>query len=560
MNNSINSATFILKILQTLNIKNFAIAPGSRNAPFSQALDILRINADVLFDERSLGFFGLGTTKSTFNSSCIITTSGTAVGNLFPAVMEAHTTHVPLIIITADRPYELHEVGSNQTCNQHNIFGAYAEFLNIPGFNSQDTECKNIICNRILQHYIKAQHYQVPLHINVELAAPLYGNYDANIVAYKHSDYSFKNIALSSIPNKHLQFNNIVELIKNNPAFKSVFIVGAMNSNETEMLYRFAVANYIPIIADVQSNLRKYPGVISAYELDIVGKTGIIKYLKDCESFFIFEGRFISNNLLEIINESTAKKYFFSKYFENLNATNSQGVYSIINYFDTFAADCPELSTDNEQIIHRYTNSICELLKACNHRNKTEFPKNSEIEMFNEINHAIEKQLFLGNSLVARYADTVLVSSHNIFSNRGLSGIDGLIATACGISKNQPTIAVLGDTSTIYDLSSIALLKQNPVKLIIFNNNGGKIFDKFPICKQQVKEKFFTNKVDINFELICKAFNIHYFNPKSKEDFASLLKTPLSKITQNVQMGCVIELKFNEDAGLKAYTQFLTSK
>lgn len=125
VNSSIKSAETILHCLAALNPCGFFTAPGSRNAPFLQTLGRAPLNnypIFVHFDERALAFVALGAAKASQKPAVIITTSGTALGNLFPAVMEAFTCHIPLIIVSADRPYELCACGANQTCVQDHIY------------------------------------------------------------------------------------------------------------------------------------------------------------------------------------------------------------------------------------------------------------------------------------------------------------------------------------------------------------------------------------------------------------------------------------------------------
>ena len=135
--NNIILAYAILKYLQLNGTTDFLIAPGSRSSPFVFALHLLKdVNIHTHFDERALPFIALGIAKASNKKVAVITTSGSAVGNLLPGIMEAHSSDIPLTIITADRPYEMHNIGCNQTCNQENIFSSYALFLQIRTLDS----------------------------------------------------------------------------------------------------------------------------------------------------------------------------------------------------------------------------------------------------------------------------------------------------------------------------------------------------------------------------------------------------------------------------------------
>ena len=110
--------------LSRLGAKHACISPGSRNTPLTIAfVEHYKIQCHSIIDERSSGFFALGLAKSTQKPVAIITTSGTATANLYPAIIEANLSRVPLLILTADRPPQLIGTGANQTIDQQDIFG-----------------------------------------------------------------------------------------------------------------------------------------------------------------------------------------------------------------------------------------------------------------------------------------------------------------------------------------------------------------------------------------------------------------------------------------------------
>lgn len=123
-------ATTIIEELVALGCELFAIAPGSRSTPLVVAASRHpQVKTVVMHDERSLGFFALGHAKATQKPAAVIVTSGTAVANLFPAVVESSMDCVPLVILSADRPAELRGSGANQIIDQVKIFGDYARYF-----------------------------------------------------------------------------------------------------------------------------------------------------------------------------------------------------------------------------------------------------------------------------------------------------------------------------------------------------------------------------------------------------------------------------------------------
>ena len=129
-------AECVSNIIADMGIQRICICPGSRNTPLTLAFTKnLKFDCSSHIDERSASFFAMGISKKSNIPSVVISTSGTAVANFFPAVIESSLSKTPLIVITADRPPYLTNTGENQTINQKNIFGDYVrkfENLELP--------------------------------------------------------------------------------------------------------------------------------------------------------------------------------------------------------------------------------------------------------------------------------------------------------------------------------------------------------------------------------------------------------------------------------------------
>lgn len=125
---SLLTAAVVLDALEEAGLRELFVCPGSRSAPFAYqaaARDGVSLRAHVRLDERSAAFHALGAAKATGRPAAVVTTSGTAAGELMPAVMEAHHAGVALVVITADRPPELRGTGANQTTIQPGIYGGF---------------------------------------------------------------------------------------------------------------------------------------------------------------------------------------------------------------------------------------------------------------------------------------------------------------------------------------------------------------------------------------------------------------------------------------------------
>jgi 2-succinyl-5-enolpyruvyl-6-hydroxy-3-cyclohexene-1-carboxylate synthase len=162
MSNSAALARSIIKQLIELGIRDVVLSPGSRNAPLSIALyeasEKGLINLHVRIDERGAAFFALGISKASARYVPVVCTSGTAVANYYPALLEAHHSDINLLLLTADRPARLRRTGSNQTTDQSNIFGTFVRA-------SFDTD-KDLDLSEALSG-------SGPVHVNLQFDEPL---------------------------------------------------------------------------------------------------------------------------------------------------------------------------------------------------------------------------------------------------------------------------------------------------------------------------------------------------------------------------------------------------
>ncbi|MBE0489914.1 MAG: 2-succinyl-5-enolpyruvyl-6-hydroxy-3-cyclohexene-1-carboxylic-acid synthase, partial [Halomonas sp.] len=173
-------ATLILARLHDHGVRDICIAPGSRSAPLALAAARLADHRDDLalhthFDERGLGFLALGLTRASGRPTVLITTSGTAVPNLHPALVEAFQTHQPLVALTADRPPELIHCGANQAIEQPGLFALHVRSqLDLP---PPDKAVSANWLVRQLDHCLQALSGtdRGPIHINAPFRDPLYG-------------------------------------------------------------------------------------------------------------------------------------------------------------------------------------------------------------------------------------------------------------------------------------------------------------------------------------------------------------------------------------------------
>lgn len=512
----------IIRQLQEQGVQHFCIAPGSRSTPLALALAEEQASYTTHFDERGLGFYALGFAKASNYPVAIIVTSGTAVGNLLPAVMEAWHDHVPLILLTADRPPELRGCGANQTTDQVKIFSSFVHW-------EVDLSCAFPKGERYLASTIgHAMHRAVqnkgPIHMNCMFREPMVNTSDNFIPTFTPHHYQAPS-SLSEPTKKWLA-------AKLTHHQKGVIICGQNKifSQSTGIL-GLAEKLQWPLLADPASNLRgtQFPTVISYYDF-------ILKHAQDLQPTAIIQcgGRLVSKTLLEWCEKASVE--FYAHFDDQTSPWDPHRI--ITDHFQMEPnrlckelldnlpqnASSPWLSSWQERanIVENTLKKHFRMAKDC-----TEPGLSDCLAQYLSPTHA----LFLANSMPIRDANLFLFPKRGIgpiFTNRGLSGIDGNIATVAGIADGlrKPTIAVIGDLAALHDINSLALIKkaQFPILLIVINNAGGGIFSFLPHLKRTSHfEDLFAHHHPWEFAEAAHMFKIPHVQKSSIDSLAEFL-------------------------------------
>ncbi|MBF8262618.1 MAG: menD [Parachlamydiales bacterium] len=485
---------------------DFCIAPGSRSTPLAlAAARHKQARIKVHFDERGLGFYALGLSLSQQKPAALIVTSGTAVGNLLPAVMEAHHSRVPLIILTADRPPEHLGCGHTQTTNQTKIFNNFVLWqADLPCPDEFTSE--NFIRSQASEAVFQAMRMG-PVHLNGPFREPLFSMPE-----------QLPN-GLSQ-PIFHPRHSPDPEAVKRarqmiSDARRGLILIGRLPPN-SNLAPIFALAKQLqwPIMADLLSSARtqqKPNELIIHHDFAIRSKL-----LPPPDLTIHFGGSFISKALLEWMNKVHVASMHIDSHIERIDPLHLRPT-RICADPSLFcqALQCPPRQ---DTLYLNECQSIDQLIqKRFEDTFLSEHPF-TEADMMRKLAEHLPKNwsVFFGNSMPIRDAEHFFMAQpRSIFANRGLSGIDGQIATAAGIAShtNAPMMAIIGDQSALHDLNSIALLRRvhQPFLLVISNNNGGGIFSRLPVSSEPVHfDQLYTMSHHLNFENIAKMFNLTY--------------------------------------------------
>ena len=530
-------AKLIISELVKNSADHFVIAPGSRSTPLVLAAieDPLAITS-VHFDERSAGFYAYGLAKATRKPVCIIVTSGTAVANLTPAIAEAQKDEVPLIIITADRPPELHDCGANQTMKQIGFFSSLVkDEVNI--FPDDKKAFMKSLSRRLDQAcYQSVRTPMGPVHLNVMIREPFFGNgKKKSKTSYSHPLPETRyHLGEYRLPEEEIEFL----AAEFSSIEKGLIIVGQLPNNESaDTILALAMKLQWPIFADPASGLRSLgrdTTIIPFY--NHILQTTFSKEKMVPETVIYLGAAVVSKPL-----SAWASALGCSRFYHILNSPHSfDSIHTITNHIEMKVerfceSICKKISARAPSfwlsLWKEYSLHIEEILTSffsdCDEMNEP-------FTVFSLIQQTLfDVDLFFSNSLPIRYADSFLFPDQeigHIYSKRGLSGIDGVLSMAIGVAEGtkRPLICVIGDIALMHDLNALALLKERnlPITLVVLNNGGGGIFHFLPIAiKKDACNEYWVQKHNRKFEKHIIAFDLPYDRINTKDEYEEAMRS-----------------------------------
>lgn len=527
----------IVATLYQYGVRDFVLASGSRNAPLVMAAAQLRQQRSGVrlfshFDERGAAFFALGCTKASERPTAVITTSGSAVANLHPAAVEAFQQHQPIIFISADRPEELIHCGANQAINQPGSLSPHivAE-LDLQAPDDQ----ASVVSLRQQLYELMSRCLAVdggPVFINCPFREPLY-----EVLSDTHWP-------LPEVEPVH-KVAGTIDMTNWPPSKKPLLVAGQLNSSDALAVLHLAEQKGWPLITDIgsQLHLRKHPNLVHSVDGLLTLSAGK-KLFNEVDQVIQFGGRLTSKKLNQWLAEFAGDYRLVSVHSEPLDPSR-RACQQQANIADL----CVQLATHQsntdewlqqwqplqQQLFVWYQNHLADWNAwTLAHRVTELLPKNMA--------------LFAGNSMSVRLLNQVSVSqgdrSSHEYTNRGASGIDGLLATALGCAQyhRQGLTMLLGDLSLLHDLNSFALCKtvNVPMVIVVINDDGGSIFNLLPVTQfPDLQQEFFQAPHGLNFQSIASMFNLPYYQPGNEQSFTSDYQSALQ------QPGCsLIECQF----------------
>ena len=551
--NTLWASIFVDELFRS-GLKAVCIAPGSRSTPLTLAFAKHGgIKIYTHLDERSAGFFALGLALASDEPVALLCTSGTAAANFFPAIIEAHMSRVPLIVITADRPPELRHSGANQTIDQVKMYGdqvLWSVDVGLPEANPPAIAIRNLR-TMAARAYAKANGIRKGVvHINMPFRKPLEpvdvegdaievpSGAENRVSLYPNSRpaYTLMRQSQNYIAN-HDEVTWLRELVRQHE--KGVIICGGglPISSSFSVSAASQKSNY-PILAESQSHMRHIHGGYGAYDFylqnapsaDVIVRVGNVPMSKSLNDFIIASRPKILIHISpdgEWSDDSHLVSHFYPVEPRILEAA--------LEFLETretsFGRRYSMLETRSWQVIDWEVN------------NGDYFDGAVAYDVVDLI--PPESTLFVGNSLPVRLLDQFgkpQAKRIYVYANRGASGIDGNISTALGTGAarpDKPLVAIVGDITFYHDMNGLLAVHRNgiPVTIVLLNNNGGGIFHRLPI--KQFEPEFtdlFVMPHGLEFEHAARMYGLEYVRADDRDSFrqafSESVKGRLSRIIE----------------------------
>ncbi len=510
------SVTALLDELVRGGVTHMCMTPGSRSTPI--ALAAARhpgITLHVHVDERASAFFGLGIAAASGQPVAMFCTSGTAAANHFPAVVEAYMARVPIIVMTADRPPELHDVGANQTIDQQNLFGTFVKWFHdtgVPLMAPHERVRWSSAGLNAIQHAVRFSP-PGPVHLNLPFREPLLpGGRSIDTTPFEYATYSATQRSPSRMP---------AFLREVSTGHRIVVVAGRLRVRP-EGLVELCAERGWPLLAEPLSGLRDAAvglgrgGALSAGALlaanagfrerrhpDLVIQVGAAPTSRAVQDLVRNADRVLIIDPDQLVADPDRRSTL------TLNEDPTEVVAAVRSTASSLPATRPQWLDEWRDADRNVREAVDALLDS--------WDEPFEGRIARDLAAAIPDGgvLFAGSSMPIRDLDMYMRPRPGlrVLANRGASGIDGLVSTTFGVAEvSGPTYALLGDLSVIHDASGLlwGARHGHAAVLVVIDNDGGGIFSMLPqaLLPKDEFELLFGTPHGLDLEAIARAAGV----------------------------------------------------
>ena len=567
-------AQSIVSLCLSKGITQVVISPGSRNAPLTiEFTKNPEIKAYSLVDERCAAFFGLGIAQQIKKPVALVCTSGSALLNYYPAIAEAFYSDIPLVVISADRPVELIDIGDGQTIRQKNVFENHIVYS--ANLYSEVVPVETITDKHLLQkirqgrlhneqEINKALNMAIeqngPVHINVPFYEPLYEMVSEKIVT---------PIQVTPHPIEQEITEEQMQSFVNtwNTAKRKMIVVGVNPPGTIDQAVIDVFGNdpSVIVFSEITSNIH-HPDFFTRID-NIIGTLDNegFKMLQP-DILLTFGGMVISKKIKTFLRNYQPKHHWHvdvKKAYNTYFCLNKHFKLTPSSFFRSFIPKLSEGKGDYKEYWLSIRKKHYEL-----HKTYTEQMPWCDFKAFNHILSIIPdgSMLQIGNSSAVRYAQLFdFNKTLDVYCNRGTSGIDGSTSTAIGaaVATQKPTTFITGDLSFFYDSNALwnTYLPPN-FKIIVINNSGGGIFRMLPNRDKNTNnfDAFFETTHQLTAKELCGMYGLKYLKAVSEDQFVILKKELYASNEQPTLLEVFTPRKINDQVLLNYSNQYRQSE
>lgn len=569
---------FLVEELVRQGVSHFIVSTGSRSTPLAVAIaERDDINKFVHFDERGAAYFALGYGRSTGSPAALVCTSGTAAVNYYPAIVEASMANIPMIVLTADRPVSVRDAGTDQVINQVNLFGSYLRWqFDFPA--PETTFQADYILTAVDQATNRASMTpRGPVHLNCGFAKPLlegallkkkYYQSTLSLDKWREQKEPFTSYAGVSYLSDSSSLENVAAKVRK--ARRGVLVCGALPIwEDKQSIFQLATTLGWPIIADITSGLRfgQKEGAFIVAHSDLYFQSPTMREQFSPDVILHLGGEPVNNSLQFYLRDSGAQHILVNDHpfrqdpgrtvTDRVIANPADFANRLSEYLEINPSELFDLFARAESKMERLLIEELSLEK-----------QGSQWQISPMILKSIGDGhgLFLGNSLPVREMDRYISNTDKkvmLSCNRGVSGIDGNLSTACGqaLGLGAPLTLYTGDVAMLHDLNSLALARDSsqPLTIVIPNNDGGGVFPFLPnVGETKNFKEFFVAPHGRDFMNAAKMFDVDYHKVRNPGEFSEIY----SKVVSGDQSSLIEvvtdrELNLQEQRDLYAKAQEL---
>jgi 2-succinyl-5-enolpyruvyl-6-hydroxy-3-cyclohexene-1-carboxylate synthase len=526
-------ANLIVEELIRCGVDFFCVAPGSRSTPLVAALaSNEKAHSLVHFDERGTAFAALGYARATGRPAAWITTSGTAVANGLPTVVEASTDGVPMVLLTADRPPELRQTGANQTIDQPNIFGDFVRWrFDLPAPDLAIDPA--MVLTTVDQAAYRARRGpQGPVHLNLMFREPFLPEMENDLRGpspWTGSDKPYTRYAATRPAVDEKEIRALWQTLR--PVKRGLVVAGRLASRKQgEAVLRLADSLGWPLLPDVGSQIRlgaDSENLVPYYDVLLANES--FSRAHTPEAVIHVGGRALSKRLEQFLGRIRPDPYIVVRENPFRLDPAHRVSHSIEADVADFCAGMVGVATKDQAPEEApWTASWREASEKIG-RHLDEIPSREPSEPFvaRSVSRNVpgEHGLVVASSMPVRDLDAYAAADGApvpVAANRGASGIDGTVATAAGFARGlgRPVTLLIGDLALLHDLDSLAMLRDVPVVVVVLNNDGGGIFSFLPVAdRKEFFEPYFGTPQGVGFGPAAEMFGLGYEQPRTTEEF-----------------------------------------